>query len=515
MKQPNQSDLLFFSILFILIQCVRSDSLPSVYKHGCVLLGNQKIHCLGGASRSSATTLASTTYFNDDVVYNQHVVLDVSQPLTLSSANTQWQTVPPNNFTLEPRADFAMVSHNATSFVISGGSGSNLTKISIRYNAELDLWTEIKSLNASTPKYNFTFDIQLFGSRGVKISDREYMINGGIPPNNNTVINPNTSFVDIETAGPNWSSFQAYMVPITRGGSVFPERSRSFRVPPALGRNGVVYFFGGLLPLNATDNYNYQDNMGYYGFDSLLTFYPYKNQTFDVVKPTNPDFVPDMRQLHTVTPIPNTDTILMYGGIGNKGASPDYCWSFDTTSAIWKTVNFTNDGGAGQRFGHQAVMVGNETLYIIGGIDNSGLAQKDVNILNVTSMTWLSGNFSNTYDQVNAANVTNNDSSSSSTSLSGGAIAGIVIGAVAALAIVIAAIVIIRIQRKKKVLLDSGSAPEGFAPMMSDTKEYNMDSSYQPTSPTSEGSTTVYSAKPYDGSFVPPTHSSDTKPHMY
>jgi hypothetical protein len=62
----------------------------------------------------------------------------------------------------------------------------------------------------------------------------------------------------------------------------------------------VVYFFGGLLPLNATNNYNYKDNMGYYGFDSLLTFYPLKNQTFDTVKPSNLDFAPAERQLHTV-----------------------------------------------------------------------------------------------------------------------------------------------------------------------------------------------------------------------
>ncbi|SAM03501.1 hypothetical protein [Absidia glauca] len=523
MGQPNH--FLFVGFLLFLSQCVRSDSLPSVYKHGCVLLGNQRIYCHGGASRSSPTTKASDTYFNDDVLYNQHVYLDVSKPLNLSSANNQWQPVATTSFTLEPRADFAIVSHNATSFIVSGGIGAkttpgdqSLAHISIRYNAELNLWSDIKSQNASAPKFNFTFDTQLFGGRAIKISDQEYMINGGIPPNNNTVLFPNTSYVDVEATGPNWSSMQAWTIPISRGGQVFPERSRSFRVASALSRNGVVYFFGGLLPLNATDNYNYKDNMGYYGFDSLLTFYPLKNQTFDAIKPSNPDFAPAERQLHTVNAVPNTDLILMYGGVTDKGASPDFCWSYETTSGLWRTVNFTNGDGAGPRFGHQTVMVGNDSLYIIGGIDGSGVTQKDVHILNITSMTWLNGSATNTYDQtIDAAS---SSASSSSSSLSGGAIAGIVIGTVAAVALLIAAAVIIRIQRKKKSLLDSGPAPEGFTsssvpPMMSSAKEYNMDpNSYPPASPTSDGSTTVYSPKPFDGSFDP-IHSSNPKPHMY
>jgi hypothetical protein len=75
-------------------------------------------------------------------------------------------------------------------------------------------------------------------------------------------------------------------------------------------------------------------------------------------------------------------------------------------------------------------MVGNDSLYIIGGIDGSGVTQKDVHILNVTSMTWLNGSATNTYDQtIDAAS---SSASSSSSSLSGGAIAGIVIGTVAA-----------------------------------------------------------------------------------
>lgn len=72
-----------------------------------------------------------------------------------------------------------------------------------------------------------------------------------------------------------------------------------FRAGSALGADGAVYFFGGALPVNATNNFNYQDNMGYYSFDHLLTFYPKKNQTFDVVDASS-SITPNLRQLHTV-----------------------------------------------------------------------------------------------------------------------------------------------------------------------------------------------------------------------
>ncbi|ORZ13688.1 hypothetical protein BCR42DRAFT_418867 [Absidia repens] len=513
---------LFYFVVVCLFHIARSDSLPKIYKHGCVILANQKIYCHGGATRSAPTTTDDTTYFNDTELYNQHVYLDVSHPLNLSAANTQWQSVPPpiEPFNLERRADFAMVAVNDTTFLISGGIGpsttpgnQSLAQIAIRYNAELNLWTPIRSQNSSSPKLNFTFDTQLFGGRGVKISEREFMINGGIPPNNNTVIDPNTTYVDVESTGDHWSSMQAWTIPISRGGGVIPDRSRIFRACSALGGDGVVYFFGGVLPMNATDNYNFQDNMGYYSFDKLLAFFPSKNQTFDVVDTGSSDNAPTYRQLHTATSLPNTNLILIYGGIGGQGASLDFSWTYDITARKWKTTNFTNGDGPGRRFGHQSVMVGNDMLYIIGGIDSTGTTQNDVNILNVTSMTWLEGSYTNTYDQ-QLADAANNGGLNGG-SLSGGAIAGIVIGCVAALAIIVAAIVIIRVQRKKKGLMASGSAPAGFnsdpPPMMTSTKEYNM---APPTSPFDDDSTTVYSSKPYDGTF---DHMSapSSKPHVY
>ncbi|KAI8078845.1 uncharacterized protein BX664DRAFT_342851 [Halteromyces radiatus] len=523
----NQFNLLI--LIITLVHLVKSDSLPPVYKHGCVILANQKIYCYGGANRQgTASNSNATLSSSDSQIYNHHVYLDVSKPLNVSGANTQWQPVPtPNNaFQLEPRADFAIVNHNDTSYIIAGGSGpstnhgdQSLVNITTRYNADTNTWGIIASKDPSAAKMNITMDVQMFGGRGVKVTNTQFMIAGGIPPNNNTVLPANTTYVEVDAADPTWSTMQVWVDPITRGGNMFPEPARVFRHAMATSSNGNVYFFGGVRPVNATQNYDYMNNLGYYGFDALLVWYPAQNQTFNVVKPSNPDNAPSLRQLHTVTSIPNTDKMLLYGGVNGDGANSDFCYIFETVSGLWTIANFTNGDGPGRRYGHQAIMVGNDMLYIIGGIDITNTVQNDVHILNVTSMTWLNGSYTNTYDQMNSASSSNNNNGTGSSSLSGGAIAGIVIGCVAAVALGTAAAVIFYIQHKKKKLLSSGAAPAGFAPTTpppnnNNTKEYN--TTYTPASPMSDdGSTTLYSSQPGDGKYDHFPTSHVEKPHLY
>ncbi|KAI8078847.1 uncharacterized protein BX664DRAFT_318186 [Halteromyces radiatus] len=483
------------------------------YKVIHYLRSTNMIYCYGGANRQGNSGLSNQTLsWFDSEIYNHHVYLDVSEPLNVSAANTQWQPVPPpsNNFQLEPRCDFAMINHNDTGYTIVGGAGpsinhgdQSLVNITVDYNADLNIWGSIKSLNDSQPTLNMSMEIQMFGTRGVKITNSQYMIAGGIPPNNNTVIQSNSSYVDVEAEDPTWAQMTSYTNPITRGGNLLPEPSRVYRVALATSSNGNVYLFGGTRPMNATENYDYVNNLGYYTFDSLLVFYPSQNQTFNVITPSNPDNAPSIRELHTVTSIPNTNKMLLYGGV-NDGANSDFCYTYDTVSGLWNVANFTNGDGAGRRYGHQAVMVGNDLLYIIGGIDITNTVQNDVHILNVTSMTWLNGSYTNTYDQMNSAsssNNNNNNNGSGSSSLSGGAIAGIVIGCVAAVALGAAAAVIFYAQRKKKKSLSSGAAPAGFAPttpsMTKNTKEYNMTNSSG--SPANDGSTTLYASNPTEG----------------
>ncbi|KAI8078846.1 uncharacterized protein BX664DRAFT_318185 [Halteromyces radiatus] len=508
----TQFHILIFIITFYLVHRVQSDSLPPVYKHGCVILANQKIYCYGGANRQGNSGFSNQTLsWFDSEIYNHHVYLDVSKPLNVSAANTQWQPVsPPSSaFQLEPRSDFAMINHNDTGYTIVGGAGpsinhgdQSLVNITVDYNADLNTWGSIKRRD-DQPKLNVSMEIQMFGTRGVKITNSQYMIAGGMPPNNNTVIQTNSSYVYVESADSNWGTMKVYSAPLTRGNDLLPEPSRVYRADVATSSNGDVYLFGGMLALNATENYDYMNPRGIYTFDTLYVFYPSQNQTFGLVKASNPDNAPSTRELHTVTSIPNTDKMLLYGGVTDDGANPDFCYTFDTVSGLWSVVNFTNGDGAGRRYGHQAVMVGNDLLYIIGGIDITNTVQNDVHILNVTSMTWLNGSYTNTYDQTNSAsssNNNNNNNGSGSSSLSGGAIAGIVIGCVAAVALGAAATVIFYMQHKKKKSLSSGAAPAGFAPTTpppNNTKEYNMTNSSGP--PANDGSTTLYASNPTDG----------------
>ncbi|KAI8078851.1 uncharacterized protein BX664DRAFT_389218 [Halteromyces radiatus] len=450
------------------------------------------IYCYGGANRQGNSGLSNQTLsWFDSEIYNHHVYLDISKPLNVSAANTQWQPVPPPSsaFQLEPRCDFAMINHNDTGYTIVGGAGpstnhgdQSLVNITVDYNADLNTWGSLKSLNDSQPKLNMSMEIQMFGTRGVKITNSQYMIAGGIPPNNDTVIQSNSSYVYVESEDSNWGSMKVYTDPITRGGNLFLEPARVYRQALATSSNGTVYIFGGIRPGDATQNYDYMDFTGYYGFDSLIVFYPSQNQTFNVVTPSNSDNAPSHRELHTVTSIPNTNNMLLYGGKGMDDAVvSDFCYTFDTVSGFWNIVNFTNGDGAGLRYGHQAVMVGNDMLYIIGGIDITNTVQNDVHILNVTSMTWLNGSYTNTYDQTNSGSSSNSNNGTGSSSLSEGAIAGTVIGCVAAVALATVAAVVFYMQHKKKKLLSSGTAPTGFAPTttsptMAITPNYNGES---------------------------------------
>ncbi|KAI8078850.1 uncharacterized protein BX664DRAFT_369267 [Halteromyces radiatus] len=444
---------------------VQNDSLPPVYKHGCVILANQKIYCYGGANRQGTANSSDATYsWFDSEIYNHHVYLDVSRPLNVSAANTQWQPVPPPSydFQLEPRCDFAMVNHNGTSYTIVGGSTStnhgdqSLVNITVVYVADFNFWeTIIEPEDASYPTFNDSLATRMFGVRGVKISNSEYMIAGGIPPNNNTVIQPYTNYIDVQSNDSNWENSTSYDVPIINGNMVNPEPSRIFRTALATSLNGFVYFFGGVRPKNAAQNYDYMDKyLDYYTFDTLVIFCPSQNQTFNLVKPNDGPNVPSPRQLHTVTSIPNTSKMLLYGGVNGGGAGQ-----------IWSIANFTNGDGAGRRYGHQAVMVGNELLYIIGGIDITNTVQNDVHILNVTSLTWLNGSYTNTYDQTNSGSSSSDNNGTGSSSLSEGAIAGIVIGCVAAVTLGTVSAVIFYMQgRNKKKLLSSSAIATDFIP---------------------------------------------------
>jgi hypothetical protein len=112
----------------------------------------------------------------------------------------------------------------------------------------------------------------------------------------------------------------AWMVPVTSGGELFEDRytidshsllpfsthpsffgrrSRFFRSELAQGSDSKMYFFGGVTPLNATRNDNYKSGLAYMHFLSLRTYDP-TTRTFSYVTPAQPDYLPDMRQLHTV-----------------------------------------------------------------------------------------------------------------------------------------------------------------------------------------------------------------------
>lgn len=120
----------------------------------------------------------------------------------------------------------------------------------------------------------------------------------------------------------------------------------------------------------------------------------------------------------------------------------DYCYTFDTRIRQWTKVLFQG-GGPGPRFGHSgkpdnaaytdpihspslllAVSYGNDSLFVMFGVNSNGNVVNDAYVLNTTTFTWTAIPSTN--------GTTGSDSTQTGASGIGtGAIVGIVIGALA------------------------------------------------------------------------------------
>ncbi|KAI8341706.1 hypothetical protein BC941DRAFT_172413 [Chlamydoabsidia padenii] len=201
-------------------------------------------------------------------------------------------------------------------------------------------------------------------------------------------------------------------------------------------RNGYIYSYGGL---SMTFPYNNFKN-SYDSSDSLFKVPGLENYMYEFLaynkSGNNTNYFnvgytyPARREMHTMTVLPNSDTFIMYGGVNGYSVLNDYCYTFDSTRRQWNKVIFQS-GGPGPRFGHSAVLYGNDSLFVMFGANANGNVMSDSYVLNTTTFAWTA---------IPSFNTTGTPSSTSTESsnpgISTGVIVGIVVGAIAVIAII-------------------------------------------------------------------------------
>ncbi|KAI8078852.1 uncharacterized protein BX664DRAFT_362401 [Halteromyces radiatus] len=492
-------------IIFTLISLVLAETPSQRFLQGCDVLGT-KIVCFGGSISGSVDV------FHQFQPTNEFYSLDVSQSLSPNQAKTNWEVVPsPNNYVLEPRAEFGHAVVNSTKWVILSGAGSGqnysqptLVNVSAIYDITTNQWITYKQQgtlffdNGKQPPIDYTVSpafTQLIGTGACSYTVQgttktpAIALDGGLSLSNATLIDATITPV-YQMATPNngdWN--QMNVTALEKPGTFF----QTIREQCAYTTNKLLFSFGG-IGYNATLQtsfpfYNGTDDASQASSFSDFAYFDFKAGTFNISYIDSTQLTPSVRYWHTLTSLPGTNKILMYGGVYNHVVSLDYCLIFDGVALRWSAPDFSSSNNIpGPRYGHSAVMVGQDTLYIMMGADITHQLKNDVYILNVTSMQWFNADSNSTW--LTAGNNENNANQSSS-SLSPGAIAGAVIGGVAGLSLlVVAAVVFIYIRKRKRQLEEIPPQPDMFfdnnnnGPLLSDNHNENIKPSEPQHEPT-------------------------------
>ncbi|KAI9308002.1 hypothetical protein BJ944DRAFT_127667 [Cunninghamella echinulata] len=202
----------------------------------------------------------------------------------------------------------------------------------------------------------------------------------------------------------------------------------------------TIYNIGGLLVNGPIYNEYNKDSIEDLGIDSkIISGYKYNitNGTMEGIIGGNTNFIPTRRYWHTLTQVPGTNDVLLYGGIFKNEVCDDYFYRFHTDSLEWEKIEFKEEGPLG-RYGHSAVIKDN-IFYILFGANQLHILQNDVQMLNLTSMKWVPS----TETSIPSAEI------STTSRLSLGTIAGITIGTIAFISLAIVGIVLYVIKRKR------------------------------------------------------------------
>ncbi|KAI7895692.1 uncharacterized protein EV154DRAFT_494619 [Mucor mucedo] len=432
---------------------------------------NRKIYCFGGKAQVNSIAGTST------------VMLDIfnSSGITADEFTNHWVTVAPitNGLDIRGRSGIATVSlPDEKTMLLLGGGESGSTKLAsqmLAFNGETVSWQ-------GYPDYTE----EPYGVREIYFAAASYIPDHGVALYGGLQANFGTNYV---VPGVNISDFLDNVANVGYFGftsltfldisnpsnpwSVYPTQTNK---PGILSRcqtsiydskTSRIFYFGG----------RYQTPPSV--INEQFTFN--KSMTFDVTKgewgtQTLSGTEPIERMGHSTTLIgPNKRDVLLYGGNSNLVNQPiqvrsDYCFTLNLDTFQWTRQSIeAKSNPILIRTKHSAVVVDNDTVFILFGIDtneNPILPLLTLNVSNPLKVTWLEKYVSaavmpntnstsvdestntKSADESTYSNSTGEAKLSTNSKLSTGAIVGIAVGA--AVVGVVATIIYFCLIRKRK-----------------------------------------------------------------
>ncbi|ORZ14596.1 hypothetical protein BCR42DRAFT_452348 [Absidia repens] len=408
--------LLFFTACIVFINHATFISAITIMARGftgCSLVLDQ-IHCFGGYI--GVSQMANDSYLNP---LSDHFILDLSQfDLTdTSTGYANWTILQPTGSSPKTPVGFpqtASIDGKKKFIVFGGASGQQVLQDPVMvYDPANDNWSSI-------PTYgNYT----RFGTI-VDIPQSQTLWSWGGQYNNTWVTAPYVNILEYVTN--TWKR-----QPIDTSNNY----SRYQHTATFVESTNTIYIIGGYN----THLYVVADDVGAPMLE-VRTF-----NTLDSTWGVNRASTADGRNIstrtqHTATYIPNSNSILIYGGASAESEKvvmvDDYAYLYDYSTNKYTFLNLAPESGAGKRKGHSAISYKSYVMIMFGLGTHNNLFN-DLHVLNLSNLTnihWLTASTSDPSRPV---------ASDADSGLSRGAIAGIAVAAAVVFIGVIAGIIFI------------------------------------------------------------------------
>ncbi|KAI7895689.1 uncharacterized protein EV154DRAFT_494595 [Mucor mucedo] len=382
MKYLNLPTLLFFlaTVNFVIAQYAGSR-----HDAACEYLA-YRIYCFGGSSTvAKSITTTSTSMAMLDILKHSGEPIDV--------LNTKWEYIVTNNGELvQPRGGPQhMRLEDKNTMVISGGFSSTTTKLThqtISFNANGSTWSTLpnyedsganRQIYVASTVYIHGLGIGFYGGKE-DIYDKGWTY----PGINMSAYTDEKN--DRRTIG---YAKLTFLNPITTSNNMWSQYSSeknsmrfftSYQTSVYDKINNRILFLGGEYQ-NPARTYHYQT------FSSAPSF-NLNDGSWSMQNLTGSN-IPTYRVLHTAT-IFGSDkrSVLLYGGQNsaddNLWAVSDYCYTLDLVLNRWTLQNIIPSSTEVLiRTRHSALLVDDDTVFIIYGITEKGLSANSTLILNV------------------------------------------------------------------------------------------------------------------------------------